>query len=510
MGHHTDEQDNKKSTPTSDIAPGSPLWYASAQGIHHQKDFGPGYDSHDPVGLHKGKAIAGNAITRFGKFSFKPTMSVTGTEHGEIIDMPILRTEGSKGEWTVVISADPKRTTGKLGLYQTATEHGYDVCRIDVDVYSLNKDIPGVAWSNLTQELSVTFQHGETEKNLRAVIPYRTTVRTLLPDVVRNKITYHVGEFQRLFYLTYLGRTTGWGGWHRGPYPHYCGSSSTRTMIYPKSNLGYNRHANDNQVAGDVYNRWVWYNVYTLPIPRSYIENLNGNPLYIDQWDRNYRARLSKNTEREKIVPNRKDDLTPPDVPTDGHVTRYDHAGKIELVSGVTRFTRFAHRMGATGETRACPCYVKWPNTKLWISNDYRISHREYPIYPNAIMMQTEWDALYPATRFPIETFGEEYWNNNTSGPNRDGTGQHYYSWGGSWSGSMGTSWKGIHPELYYTNVGHYNDWIPLGGGFQPGSRYGPKDAKRSVSQWAERETLSVIEWLPMPVSYTHLRAHET
>ena len=237
MGHHDEPKDNKESTPTSDIAPGSPLWYAAATGVHHQKDFGPGYDQHDPVGLHKGGYPQGAAITRFGKFSFKQTMSVVGSEHGEVIDLPILRTEGNRGEWTVIISADKKRSTGKLGEFKTSVEHGYDVCRVDLDLISLNKDIPGVSWSNRTQELSVTFADGEMEKNLKMIVPYRTAVRTLLPDVVRNKITYHVGEYQKIKWLGYLGKPGGWPGYSTTGWTMHCGSGSSRT--YAGANQAY-------------------------------------------------------------------------------------------------------------------------------------------------------------------------------------------------------------------------------------------------------------------------------
>lgn len=104
MGHHTDEQDNKKTTPTSNIAPGTPLWYDSSAGKHHQKDFGPGYDSHDPVGLHKGSFIKGNSVDRFGEIGFRYDKLPTG--HGEVFEIVIDRKGGVKSDQAVVISID--------------------------------------------------------------------------------------------------------------------------------------------------------------------------------------------------------------------------------------------------------------------------------------------------------------------------------------------------------------------------------------------------------------------
>jgi hypothetical protein len=95
-----DRQDNKKSTPTSSITPGEPLW---TQKPHEQQSFDQGYDWHEPVSLLQGNVSDGNSLTRFGKFSFKRSQNVIGIDHGTIIDIPILRTEGAAGKFTLLV-----------------------------------------------------------------------------------------------------------------------------------------------------------------------------------------------------------------------------------------------------------------------------------------------------------------------------------------------------------------------------------------------------------------------
>ncbi len=38
-------QDNKKSTDTSDIAPGAPIWFRASSGVHNNRDAGHGYSA---------------------------------------------------------------------------------------------------------------------------------------------------------------------------------------------------------------------------------------------------------------------------------------------------------------------------------------------------------------------------------------------------------------------------------------------------------------------------------
>ena len=72
-------QDNKKSTDTSKIAPGAPIWYRAASGIHNNRDAGHGYSAQDPIPLSKGLYNIGSAITRFGKIGFKKSNNFVNT-----------------------------------------------------------------------------------------------------------------------------------------------------------------------------------------------------------------------------------------------------------------------------------------------------------------------------------------------------------------------------------------------------------------------------------------------
>ena len=439
-------QDNKKSTDTSKIAPGAPIWYRAASGIHNNRDAGHGYSAQDPIPLSKGLYNIGSAITRFGKIGFKKSNNFVNTQHGDIMDFPILREEGSQGEWTVTIKQpDNQGQTGRMGEFNTAVEHGYDVCRVDVDLYTLNQNIPGVEFSTQTGELSVTFKDGETEKLLRMVVPYRTTVKELLPDVLRQKVTYHVAEYIPYNFGKYRNnqQTQTWMTWGAPVrkknccrelcggnyyYYYYCRINRRDSNYVYDSNdkrwigndvlkfsIDHNKHTSDN--------RWVWYKVYTLPLPRTWIENLAGNDVYIDEYDTNYDYRQLNNTCRggdtTPVVgrpstrePYRRDDATLPDQLAEGIVARYDHNNKMELVAGRSRMTSmYMHKFNHEGTRRggnyayygcgSCYCYMRTtraqyysqhydkhgyftPQSEHFISNDRRITHRANPEYANA------------------------------------------------------------------------------------------------------------------------------
>ena len=368
-----DRKDNKNSTPTSNLTPGEPLWNKRD---HEQKSFGQGYDWHEPVSLMKGSVAKGNSLIRYGKFSFKRSMRTTGTAHGRIIDIPILRTEGSQGEFTLILTQkDPENESGVFGNFNTFVNHGYYYCNVDVDMVSLNTQ-QGVSF-DAQNRVRVTFKSGETEKILKTIIPYRTRVGFLLPDVIRKKVTYWVQEYNNIRANNY-----------RKPYK-VTGQQNGGVDVSKTWNWAYSwSQSNDNQYnSRNIKNHWVWYKVYTLPMPISWIKSNVGNPIYIDRWDKNYQYRRVNNTCRLERMPNREDDDTLPDQLTDGYITRYDHQEKLDLVLGKTRFSRFNQRLGyrnvgwCYSSRTFVPDQIQGNKAHWWISNDTRITHRYFPEY---------------------------------------------------------------------------------------------------------------------------------
>ena len=374
----SDRKDNKNATPSSNIAPGEPLWNKKA---HDQKSFDQGYDWHEPVSLMKGSVSDGNSLIRFGKFQFKRAMKTTGLDHGTVIDVPILRTEGSQGEFTLYITqVEESGRTAEMGLYNTFVNHGYYYCNIDLDLVSLNTD-KGVVWNADEHRVEVTFADGETEKFLKVIAPYRTRVETLLPDVVRKKVSYWIEEYHNIAARNY-----------RTPYKYDSGAGWSGNISWNFANNGHwkSHSSHDNRYPSrNIRNNTVWYKVYTLPMPLSWIRSNVGQPIYIDRWDKNYRYRVRNNTCRERIMPNRDNDETLIDKYTDGYITRYDHQEKMDLVLGRSRYTRFCNRIGGhkvpyceNGHTMN-----HWPlphqglKSYWWISNDKRITHRKWPEY---------------------------------------------------------------------------------------------------------------------------------
>lgn len=370
-----DRKSNDVSTPTSNLSPGEPLWTTRD---HIQKSFGQGYDWHEPVSLMKGSVSDGQSLIRFGKFSFKRSMKTTGCNHGSIIDVPITRTEGSQGRFTLLLRQVINNENGVFGTFNTFVDHGYYYCNVDVDMVSLNTQ-QGVSYDPVEKVVRVTFESGETEKVLKTIIPYRTQVKFLLPDVLRKKITYWIQEYNNIRANRYRGV----------PYT-VTGQRASGRNVNAKfnSSLSYYSNPGDGQNNDkNIKNHWVWYKVYTLPMPISWIRSNVGNPVYIDRWDKNHQYRIVNNTCRAKYMANREDDDTLPDVKTDGYITRYDHQQKLDLVIGKTRYSKFANRMGHGVWTSSGPSFATFPQvyqgdrTYWWVSNDTRITHRVWPEY---------------------------------------------------------------------------------------------------------------------------------
>ena len=460
-------KDNKKSTPTSSIAPGSPLWNAPQ---HSQKSYGQGYDHNDPVSLLKGTYSDGTSITRFGKFGFKKSFAVHGENHGTVFNIPILREEGAQGTWEIVISQDKIKSTGVLGNYRSTTENGYDVCKVDLDIWSMNEGKDGFSWSDVDKELTLTFIDGEIEKVIQAIVPYRTSCRVLLPEVLRQEITYRVQEFQSQPANNYDGKIIE-NTWNRGF--NYYGGCGGRYFYY---NIGLYMHRRYNTITSQeqitnitqsgIGTHSVYYNVYTLPMPRSWIENIVGNDVYLDKFDLNYTDRVTRNTHRPHSLPNRTDDLSQPDVAVQGIVARYDHTDKLELVLGKTRFTTFALRSVRQGTPRAGADY-RFAYGKIWVSNDKRISHR-YSKYVNSslwasrildtstsegiaginriISTSTDLISLYPLRAVPLMlTAGLEYERFTTGSTANKGEDMRYIE---EQSGPYEFT-SVIHPDMY-------------------------------------------------------------
>ena len=341
---------NQKSTDTSNIAPGDPMWTTGDD--HNQQSFGWGYDYHEPVSFLKGNLkeggyVSGNANIRFGKFQIPFANRLIPVEHGSVIDFPIERVEGTTGRYQVKIRERwlPTPVNGVLGTIDDVTQHQYGVCKSDIDLWTLNRPyasedekrwreskgyyyIPGLSWDSWNRELTLTFESGEKVKKLKIIAPYRAEVKELQPATLRHKQTYYIQEYNAVRANTYAGN-----------YYEQTGSNISGYSIAG--------HANDD--TSRITNHWHYYYCLTLPMPRAWIENIVGNYTYIDNWDQNYKYRVVNNTERDRFEPNRPDDDTDADAETRGYITRYDHTGKMNLVKGKTRFSRFALRRKGSG-----------------------------------------------------------------------------------------------------------------------------------------------------------------
>ena len=184
MSSHT--KPNNVTTPLT-VAPGDPHW---SQPEHDQRNIDQGYDYHDPVSLQQGGYTTGGALTMFGKVGFEPGQAVINVDHGTIYDMILTRRYGTQGTYDFVVSMDMKNSTGVLGDFRTGVEHGFDICKVDLDMTTLNDQV--TAMSN--NRFRVRMKDGEARKVLKVIVPYRTAVRTFDAVELEKEFTYWVKE----------------------------------------------------------------------------------------------------------------------------------------------------------------------------------------------------------------------------------------------------------------------------------------------------------------------------
>jgi hypothetical protein len=263
-------QDNKNSTPTSNIAPGEPLWIPQN---HDQESSGQGYDHHDPVSLLKGNITeeggyeSGNALTRFGTFTLEQDKFFT--RHGSIFDIKILRKGGSKGTYTFVLEVD--RETGRipggtfdqntaiLGDYRGSTRDGFNRCGVDIDIKTLNTGL-GFVYDANNHKLNITFDEGEEEKIIRVLVPYRTDIIGLDPITLSDTITYRIDEYEILD-----------ANMRNVPIRGLLDADASCIGIFPEES--------------SVNHYKAKYDVYTLPLPYLFITSTGGAEPPIDEFE---------------------------------------------------------------------------------------------------------------------------------------------------------------------------------------------------------------------------------
>ena len=184
----TPSKSNDVSTPLS-VSPGVPHW---KQTDHNQVDTGQGYDYHDPVSLQIGGESGyktGTAISMYGKVGFRTDQSVINTDHGRIIYLEITRKYGTQGTFDFLISYNSIKSTGLLGDIRSDTEHGFDICKVDVDLLTLNPQVSAEG-----RKFRIRMLEGHSRMTLKVIAPYRTTVRTMDPVILEKPYTYLVNE----------------------------------------------------------------------------------------------------------------------------------------------------------------------------------------------------------------------------------------------------------------------------------------------------------------------------
>lgn len=268
----TPTKPNNTETPLG-VIPGVPHWAYTNK--HGQRNHGQGYDYHDPTGLQQadgaGGYTSGNAITMFGTVGFRPDQSLISTEHGNIVDIYLTRRYGTQGAYDFYIYYDPDRSTGVPGDFRTDVEHGFDVCRCDIDLGTLN---PTVSSAGLGR-WRIRFEHGEALKRIRAIIPYRTTVRPLNPVPLVDDYTYYVTE-----------RYTALAGHSTDNTPNEISIEGQRFSTITTDNLKsvWDIFSNkDVSNITDYLNNRVdqyraTYQVQTLPLPTSFVRPSVGLP----------------------------------------------------------------------------------------------------------------------------------------------------------------------------------------------------------------------------------------
>ena len=268
----SDRKDNKRSTPTSNIPVGEPVWNKKA---HDQDRFDQGYDWGDPVSFLRGNTTkeggysSGNAIDRFGEFSL--TQSVYNVKHGEIIEFVITRKGGDMGEFEFTIKKDtepfvgrPDPNTGFIGNYRTSVQDGFYKCDVDLDLYSLMQDRDDVVWDDVTSTLYIYFKDKEAEKRLYFLVPYRTQIQGMLPDVLERDFTYQVDEYELLDIRNMDDA-----------------DRPDVKMIGSPVDCQHGRVTPTDTTL----NRKLGYKVYSLPVPQFFTEQQGENPAEIDSYN---------------------------------------------------------------------------------------------------------------------------------------------------------------------------------------------------------------------------------
>ena len=265
-------KDNKKSTSTSAIAPGSPLWIDPG---HNQESYGQGYDNHDPVGLLKGDVLnpgggyaSGNSVSKFGTFTFKQQKH--NVTHGQILELPLLRKGGAGSVETFIFELD--RLTGNagggvyfdentavLGNFNSSVKDGFNRCSVDIDIDTLNTD-SWFTYNSDTERLTVVFDKGVEEIIIRVIIPYRTDISSLNPAILLDKLTYRVDEYQL---LDAVARDI----------PFQAASTPDRSCLAAITE------------EYKVQNHTAIYTVYSLPLPYAFIEGVGGADAPIEQFN---------------------------------------------------------------------------------------------------------------------------------------------------------------------------------------------------------------------------------
>ena len=290
----TPSKPNDVTTPLS-VVPGVPHW---RQTDHNQVDIGQGYDFHDPVSLQIGGESAyktGTAISMFGKVGFRSDQSVINTDHGRIYELEITRKYGTQGTFDFFITWAMAESTGVLGSHRTAVEHGFNVCKVDVDLTTLNPQVSAEAagWR-------IRMEDGRSRMMLRVIAPYRTKIRTADPVVLQKPYTYLIKE-----------RSDVWAGFDESTlpgyatHPHYGGGGGfSPTPGWPRTNgwnavtsitmlqdardyAFYNKFTNGlfrspyENLRPEAAQHNTLYKVLTLPVPTSFIEPNVGIP----EWE---------------------------------------------------------------------------------------------------------------------------------------------------------------------------------------------------------------------------------
>ena len=278
---------NDVETPITAI-PGAPHWAYSDK--HNQKPRGQGYDYHDPTSLQRQGAnssgyVTGNAITTYGKVGFRADQQQISTTHGEVRTIYLQRRYGATGSGSFDILLDNEFSTGVTGDFRTSSEHGFDVCQVDLDLTTLNPGVSAVSQGHW----NVTFEHGETLKKIQAIIPYRTIVRKLNPVPLHDEYTYLVKER----FAAFAGHTA-----------DATNNNKNRNFSYLPDNPFSTLTVDNLKAVWDCYgvkdpkyphlhfnNRLqqytAMYQVKTLPLPKSFVET-GVHPPEKDQWSKQF------------------------------------------------------------------------------------------------------------------------------------------------------------------------------------------------------------------------------